>query len=136
MKTRIVVAAIIEKDGKILLGQKPTGKGPYPDSWHLPGGGVNLEDETLEDAMRREIKEETGLDVLKLERDGFDEDYENDKHGELTHYVFLRFNVEPASTDAKANDDLVELKWFPKSKLKDLKLARPLVKHLKEIGTI
>ncbi len=136
MKTRLVVAAIIEKDGMILLGQKPAGKGPYPDSWHLPGGGVNLEEETLEDAMRREIKEETGLDVISLERDGFDEDYEEDKHGELTHYVFLRFNVVPENIDAKAADDLVELRWFKKEELKNLKLARPLSKHLKEIGLI
>jgi len=136
MKTRVVAAAIIEKDGKILLGQKAPGVGPYPDTWHLPGGGVDLEVETCEEAMRREIKEETGLEILSIERDGFDEDYEENKHGEMTHYLFLRFNVEPVDTNAKAGDDLKELKWFKKEELKDLALTRPLIKHLKEIGII
>jgi len=136
MKTRIIVAAVIEEKGKILLGQKSKNRGPYPNTWHLPGGGVDLEIETLEEAMIREIKEETGLEVEKLERDGFDEDYENDKHGELTHYVFLRFNVKVKDKKVKANDDLVELKWFKKEELKSTDLARPLVKHLKEKGII
>ncbi|HVZ11428.1 MAG TPA: NUDIX domain-containing protein [Patescibacteria group bacterium] len=136
MKTRIVVAAVIEYDGKILLGQKTPGVGPYPNSWHLPGGGVDLEVETIDEAMRREIREETGLEVAELTRDGFDEDYENDKTGILTHYVFLRYDVKVKTDKASADDDLRMLKWIPISELSKIELARPLSKHLKEKGII
>src|ERR1700733_1269613 len=104
MKARVIVTTLIEKNGEILLGQKPKDIGPYPNTWHLPGGGVNIETESLEDAVKREVKEETGLDVLKMERVSFDEDYEPDKHGEMTHYVFLVFKVTPKTMKAKADD--------------------------------
>lgn len=136
MKARVIVTVLIEKNGKILLGKKPDGIGPYPDTWHLPGGGVNLEEESAEDAVRREVKEETGLDIVKIERVSFDEDYEPNKHGELTHYVFLVFRVVPKTTKAMANDDIVTLKWFKKSELKNLPLTRPSTKFFKETGLL
>ena len=106
MKARVIVTTLIEKNGRILLGEKPKDVGPYPNTWHLPGGGVDLEHESLEDAVRREIKEETGLNVERTERVSFDEDYEPDKHGEMTHYLFLVYKVTPTSMDAKAADDI------------------------------
>jgi 8-oxo-dGTP diphosphatase len=136
MKARVIVTIIIEKNGKILLGQKPKDVGPYPNTWHLPGGGVNLEEESLEDAVRREIKEETALEVEKMERFNFDEDYEPNKHGEMTHYVFLVYKVTPTGMDAKAADDIVQLQWFSKAELKKIVLTRPSVKLFKEIGWI
>ncbi|HUQ84723.1 MAG TPA: NUDIX domain-containing protein [Candidatus Limnocylindrales bacterium] len=132
MKSRVIVAAVIEKDGKILLGRKKPGVGPYPDTWHLPGGGVNLGEETIDEAILREVKEETGLEVYKLERIVFDEDFEPDKHGEKTHYVFLVYNMRAKSLEVIAGDDLIELKWFFKSDLNSLPLPRPLIKQIKE----
>lgn len=134
MKARLVVTVIIEKDGKILLGEKPQNVGPYPNAWHLPGGGVELEKESLEEAVRREVKEETGLDISKIERVSFDEDFEPDKHGEMTHFVFLVYKVIPETMDAKAADDIVKLQWFKKSELKKLTLPRPSIKLFQEMG--
>lgn len=136
MKSRLIVTMLIEKNGKILLGRKPTNKGPYPNTWHLPGGGVDLEKETLEEAVRREVKEETGLEVAKIERIGFDEDYEPNKHGEMTHFVFLLFKITPKTMDAKAADDLEILQWFKKSALKTVDHTRPSAKYFKEIGLL
>jgi ADP-ribose pyrophosphatase YjhB (NUDIX family) len=82
----------------------------------------------------REIKEETGLDAEKLEHISFDEDYEPDKHGEMTHYLFLVYKVTPTSMDAKVADDIVMLKWFKKSELKNISLTRPSMKYFRESG--
>ncbi len=68
MKSRLIVCAVIRNGNKVLLGKKPKGKCPYPNTWHLPGGGINLEKESCEDAVVREIKEETGLDVKDLKK--------------------------------------------------------------------
>lgn len=64
MKARVVVSVIIEKDGKVLLGRKADGVGPYPDTWRLIGGGVNLEEESVLDALKRETREEAGIDLI------------------------------------------------------------------------
>lgn len=134
MKSRVIVAAIIKKDGKFLLGSKPKGVGPYPDTWHLLGGGANLEEENLEEAIRREIKEEAGIELLELKKVSFDDGYEPDKHKEMTHYVFLVFEGEYKSGEVRAGDDIVELKWFTNSELKSIPLPKPTLKVFKELG--
>lgn len=136
MKSRLVVTGIVKKGDAYLFGQKSNNKGPYPNTWHLLGGGVNLEEETAEDAMRREIKEEAGIEVDNLERVSFDEDYEPDKHGEMTHYVFLVYQANYKSGDLQPKDDIEKLQWVHKSKLKNISLTRPSVKLFKELKLI
>jgi 8-oxo-dGTP diphosphatase len=60
MKTIHVVAAIIEKDGKIFATQR--GYGDYKDWWEFPGGKVEP-GETPEQALKREIREELDTEI-------------------------------------------------------------------------
>lgn len=136
MNNRLIVSAIIKKDDKYLLGLKPDNVHPYPNTWHLLGGGVNLNEENLEEAIKREVKEEAGIEIGSLERVSFDEDYEPNKHGEKTHYVFLVFKGEYASGELKANDDIHKLKWFSQEELKEISLTRPSIKLFKELKII
>ncbi len=132
MKTRICAVAVIEKNGKILMGNKARDIGPYPNTWRLPGGGVE-EGESLEDAAKREIKEETNLDVESVEKIGVDEDDEPDKNGEMTHYVFNMFKVKPSGKHA-ISKELPSLRWIDKKQLANISLARPSIKVFKELG--
>jgi ADP-ribose pyrophosphatase YjhB (NUDIX family) len=136
MKSRVIVVGVIEKDEKIPLGRKPDNIGPYPNTWHLPGGGVDLENETLEEALKREMKEEAGIEISNIETIGFDEDEEADKKGELTHYIFLDFKAVCASENFKAGDDLNFLQWVEKSKLKDFNLNKPTKKILHKLNLV
>lgn len=61
MKTIKVVAAIIEKDGKIFATQR--GYGNYKDWWEFPGGKIEA-GETPEEALIREIKEELDTEIV------------------------------------------------------------------------
>jgi len=56
-KFRVAVSAVIFQDGKILLALRRD-----IDWWNLPGGGMEI-GETVEEAVRREVREETGLEV-------------------------------------------------------------------------
>lgn len=100
------------------------------------GGGVNLDEEDLEDAIRREVREELGIELGDLKRVSFDEDDEPNKHGEMTHYVFLVFEGEYKSGDLEANDDIHELKLFSNSELNNIPLTRPSIKLFKELKII
>lgn len=54
-----VAAAIIDSDNRILIGKRPKGK-PMEGYWEFPGGKIE-ENESPEDALKREIKEELGV---------------------------------------------------------------------------
>ena len=56
-----VVAAIIERDGKILLAQRPEG-GDQPGLWEFPGGKVE-NGEPQPAALKRELREELGIEA-------------------------------------------------------------------------
>ena len=60
MRTIRVVAAIIEKDGKIFATQR--GYGDYKDWWEFPGGKIEAR-ETPEEALVREIREELDTEI-------------------------------------------------------------------------
>ena len=64
MKTIKVVAAIIIEDGKVFATQR--GYGEFKDGWEFPGGKTEP-DETSEDAVVREIKEELDTEVEVIE---------------------------------------------------------------------
>ncbi|MDX6042540.1 pyrimidine (deoxy)nucleoside triphosphate diphosphatase [Scandinavium lactucae] len=62
LKTIDVVAAIIEQDGLILLAQRPL-HADQPGLWEFPGGKVEA-GETQPEALKRELREELGIDAL------------------------------------------------------------------------
>lgn len=135
MKFRVNVVCIIENDGKVLLGKKAPGVGPYVGKWLIPGGGADLKDESLDEAMKRETREETGLIVTNFERLFFEEDV-TERHGETVRLVFLYYKITDVEdwNKAKPNDDLVELKWIPFSELSTLPLPPISPKIFKRLG--
>ena len=131
---RIIVSALIfSKDGKLLMGKKdPTKGGVYSDCWHIPGGGVD-EGESFEQALKREVMEEVGIDISKykvvpIPFIGHGAAERKLETGEivLAKMEFNRFEVcindkNAEEIDLHLSDDLVEIKWFSKEELPDVK---------------
>ena len=137
MKYRLNVVCLIVKNGKILLGKKAEDVGPYVGKWLIPGGGVNAETESIDEAMKREVKEETNLDVIKFERMFFGEDVA-DRHGEMTRLIYLYYKVTDVADwkIEKAGDDLVQLHWLSFSELSTIPLPSVSVSLYKQLGWI
>lgn len=131
---RIIVSAIIfSKDGKLLMGRKdPSKGGVYPDCWHIPGGGVDT-GETFEDALKREVLEETGIDstpykIIPVPFVGSGVSEKTLKTGEtvLCKMEFNRFEIHiddqnSEEIELRPNDDLIEMRWFRKEELRHIK---------------
>lgn len=91
---------------------------PFKDYWALPGGFVD-ENEDLEEAAHRELKEETNLEVEDLYQLGAFGAPGRDPRGHMISIAYLGYSSDVEN--AKAMDDAKELKWF---KINDLpKLA-------------
>lgn len=57
----VVAAALVDRDGRVLLAQRPEGK-HLAGTWEFPGGKVEA-DETPEAALVRELREELGIET-------------------------------------------------------------------------
>src|SRR5438093_5511663 len=84
---------------------------PFANSWALPGGFVD-QDEPLEAAARRELREETGLDVPTLEQVHTFGDPGRDPRGWTVSVAFGAI-VDAAQVQPEAHDDAAEVAWYP-----------------------
>jgi len=144
---KIVSAMIFSKDGKLFLGRKKAdGGGVYSDCWHIPGGGVD-DGETSKEALKREILEETGIDITKCKYELID----NEGKGvaekilkdtgervtcEMDFEVYEIIIDDKNSNEIKIslNDDLEEYQWVEMSDLPKIKLTPPGAELFKKLG--
>ncbi len=63
MRHRIIVCSVIQNEAEFLLCKMANDRGVFPGQWVLPGGGLEP-DETIELALRREIMEELGEELI------------------------------------------------------------------------
>lgn len=83
---------------------------PFKDRWALPGGFVRLE-ETLDDAARRELEEETGLHNVFLEQLYTFGDVRRDPRERVVSVAYYAL-VKPADHTTAAATDAAEARWF------------------------
>ena len=107
-----VVAAVIERDGLILIGQrKPRGR--HALKWEFPGGKVEAGEESR-DALVRELREELGIEArIGDEIERYDFSY---SAGNVTRLIFFHvaeFSGEPV------NLDFAQIAWVERNQLPD-----------------
>jgi len=93
---------------KVLLINR--GHEPFQGKWALPGGFIDM-DEELEDAVVRELTEETGLTGIQLEQMRAFGTVGRDPRGRMITIVFMGIATEE-QTKIKAGDDADQAQWF------------------------
>jgi len=122
-RPEVAVGAVVVRDGRLLLVRR--GRGVGAGRWSLPGGRVEP-GETLADAVRRELREETGLDVRVGGVCGIAE-----RISAQAHYVIIDFWAE-ADGAAVAGDDAAAVQWADRRRLDSLDLVDGLLDFLAE----
>lgn len=117
------------RGGRLLLVRR--GRGTGVGLWSLPGGRVE-HGELLADAVRRELREETGLDGVVGPLVGVAERVWGD-----AHFVILDYRVDvPAGADAVAGDDAADVAWTSRAELDVLSLVPRLLEFLGDAGVL
>jgi nucleoside triphosphatase len=101
-----VGAFIFNAKGELLLLQSHK----WPGHYVIPGGHVEL-GERLEEALTREAKEETGLDVHSLEFINFQQFIYDPAFWKHRHFIFFDFACRTDSTDVQLNDEAEGHVW-------------------------
>ena len=91
---------------------------PYQGEWAFPGGFVEME-ETLEEAVVRELEEETGLKGIDLSQLKAFSSVHRDPRARVISIVFYGFAEENLS-EAKGGDDARQARWFPLDEMPEL----------------
>lgn len=110
----VAVDAVVIQDGKILLGKRDSE--PYKGYWVLPGGFVER-NETTEEAVVREVKEETGAKVELLGLIGVYSDKKRDPRQTVSVAYLAKMNS--GKLRPKKGENL-EVKMFPLDSLPEL----------------
>jgi 8-oxo-dGTP pyrophosphatase MutT (NUDIX family) len=103
----VVHQAVVERGGEVLLGLRSDLRG-----WELPGGAAGP-GESGEAALRREVREETGLEVEIVERVG---DYE--RSGFRPHTARI-YRCRPVGGTLRSSGETLRVRWFPADDLPD-----------------
>ncbi|MGE5367914.1 MAG: NUDIX hydrolase [Betaproteobacteria bacterium] len=120
----LAVSAAIFRDGRVLIVRR--GRPPAHGLFTLPGGGVEL-GETLEQAVIREVREETGLAIAPLELVGFREAIARDAAARVErHFVILPFAARWIGGEIALSAELAEAHWLKPDELAGLKTTEGL----------
>ena len=115
------VGAIILDGDQILLEKRKNS--PGKGKWSVPGGLVEL-GENVEDAVIREVKEETGLEVYEPRLvDVVNYVSWGEKGAVMYHYIIIDYLVTVRSGNPKAASDAEDLKWVPFNEVEEYNLT-------------
>ncbi|MDD5750371.1 MAG: NUDIX domain-containing protein [Candidatus Pacebacteria bacterium] len=142
---RVVVTAIIVKDGKFLIAQRSRDKKVFPGMWTVPGGGVELDDYVntpkttgdcwyfaIEQTLKREVFEEVGLEIDRIKY--------------LLDLAFVRPDGIPVITlsfwcywrsgEVRLNEENIDYKWVSLEEAKGYELLPGIWGELEMVDKI
>ena len=120
----LAVSAAIIRDGKVLVVRRA--RKPALGIYTLPGGGVET-GETLVQAVTREVREETSLEIAPVALAGHREAIMRDPQGGVErHFVILCFAARWLAGEPKLNEELDDARWLDPADLPALRTTEGL----------
>ena len=142
---RIVATCIIHKDNKFLITRRALNKKAWPGFWTVPGGGRTVDDyageetnhhgvwyNALEKTLRRELKEEVGLEVGKI-------DYLLDMtfiRPDKIPVVTLSFYAPFKSGEVRLNPESIDHAWIGADEVQKYELIDGIDEEIKMVDKI
>ncbi len=115
----LAVSAVVVRDGRILVVRRA--RAPARDLFTLPGGVVEA-GETLVEAVKREVEEETAVLIDPIDCTGYREIIARDPADRLKrHFVIVVFAARWRAGEPAPNDEIAEARWIAPEELASLR---------------
>jgi ADP-ribose pyrophosphatase YjhB (NUDIX family) len=115
----LAVSAAIMREGKVLAVRRA--RKPALNLYTMPGGVVEI-GETLFEAVRREVREETSLEIAPVALAGHREAIMRDREGRVErHFIIMCFAARWLSGDVVLNEELDDARWLTPGELSTLR---------------
>lgn len=124
------VGAVMIDDGRILVIQR--GQGAYAGLWAVPGGRQRR-GETMQEAVRREVLEETGL-IVEVGDPLWIGDILEPEDPPAYHYTVVDFAARAIGGELAAGDDAADARWVGLGEVRELPLTPTMLELLTELG--
>lgn len=121
-------AFILNEKKRLLLVKKSANEAIDAGLWVIPGGKVK-QNENIIDALRREVKEETGLSVVSYRWIGEDVFKVGDKYFHAAHFLCK----VKSTKKIKLEKNLLEYKWITKSEINNFEIPKNIKKEIKNV---
>ena len=120
----LAVSAAIMRDGKVLAVRRA--RQPALNLYTMPGGVVEI-GETLHEAVQREVREETALEIEPVALAGHREAILRDREGRVErHFIILCFAARWLSGEPVLNEELDDARWLTLAELSALRTTEGL----------
>ncbi|NIS53641.1 MAG: NUDIX domain-containing protein [Phycisphaerae bacterium] len=125
-----VAAIIMNKEFKILLIKSYKWKNKYV----LPGGHIEF-GESMKEALKREILEETGLEIFDIKFISFFEYIFGEEYYKKSHFIFFNYHCKTTNSEVSLNSEASEFEWVGPDKALELPLEfytrKTIIEYLK-----
>lgn len=113
-----VGAVIFNSDNKVLLCKSHK----WDNKYVIPGGHIEL-GETMELALKREILEETGLEIYDIKLISLKESVFSETFHQKKHFIFIDYQCKTDSSDVVLNEEAEEYAWVSLNEIENYDLG-------------
>ena len=137
---RVIVVPLVQNaDGDYLICKMADDRGVFPGQWGLPGGGIEA-GERMIDALRREVREELGIEVNDIKplffKDGqYRKSFADGTQADV-YMIFLLFTCRAVTNELKLNPEFSDYAWVPHHSLRDYDLNSTTIETFREAGIL
>lgn len=128
-KMYLAVKAIIEKEGKILIIKRAGSEDCFKEMWDIPGGGMKF-GETPEEALKREVKEETNLEIEIVKPVRIWTFFKNNKNTQVIGVTML---CKYKDGRVKLGEEHVDFKWIKPEEIENYNIHEGIKKDVKTV---
>lgn len=135
---RTIVAGLVwNRRGQLLLCQMSPHRGVFPGQWGIPGGGLES-GESMEVALRRELREEIGVEIDDIcpafFKDGLHQKVFADGSRRSVYMIFLLFHCTARQEALRLDEEHVDYRWVNEGEIGGMDLNTETVDTLKRLG--